>query len=138
MEPLAVLARLAGLEVERERRALAALDAQIEALRQQIAQLHAAAERERRGTGDLARARLLGAYLEASWRRLRAAATEQARLEQARTQQVARLIKQRLELKRLELLQARHEQRRRAEASRREQRELDEHALLGAARRPPT
>jgi len=138
MEPLAVLARLAGLEVERERRALAALDAPIETLRRRIADWGAEAELERRTAVDLASARLLGAYLEASRRRLGAAESELVRLEQARAQQAARLLEQRRELKRLELLRARHEQRRRTEAARREQRAIDELAVLGAARRAPS
>jgi flagellar export protein FliJ len=138
MDPIAVLVRLAGLAVERERRALAVLDAPIEALRRRIADWHAEAERERRTAVDLASARLLGAYLEASRRRLGAAESELARLEQARAQQAARLLEQRRELKRLELLRQRHEQRRRTEAARREQRAIDELALLGAARRMPS
>jgi flagellar export protein FliJ len=48
------------------------------------------------------------------------------------------LLEQRRELKRLELLRARHEQRRRTEAARREQRAIDELAVLGAARRAPS
>ena len=137
MEPRAVLARLAGLEVERERRALAALDGQIEGFQRQIARWRAEVEHERRTAVDLAGARLLGAYLEASRRRLGAAVSQLARLEQARAQQAARLLERRRELKRLELLRARLEQRRRTEAARREQRAVDELALVGAARRPP-
>jgi len=135
MDHLAVLVRLAGREVERERRALAELDARIEPLRQQIALARAEAERERRAATDLDSARLLAAYLEASRRRLQNAATELARLEQARARQLARLVEQRLGLKRLELLQARDAERRQAEAARRERRELDELAVIGAARR---
>jgi flagellar export protein FliJ len=135
MDHLAVLLRLAGLEVERERRALAAIDAAIEALRQEIALARAEAERERRAATDLAGARLLAAYLEGCRRRLQIAGTELARLEQARGQQLARLIEQRLERKRLELLRARDAQRRHAAATRREQRDLDELALVGPARR---
>ena len=137
MDHLAILVRLADLEVERERRALAGLDAQIGSLGQRIALAQAEARRERRAALDLAGARLLADYLEAHRRRLRAAETELAGLERARAQQVARLTKQRLERKRLELLQARHEQRRRAETLRREQQEIDEIALRGVARRRP-
>ena len=135
MDHLAVLVRLAGREVERERQALAELDATIEQLRQEIALARAEAERERRAATDLASARLLAAYLEASRRRLRGAGTELARLEEARARQLTRLVEQRLELKRLELLRARDAQRRQVEASRRERRELDELAVIGAARR---
>jgi flagellar export protein FliJ len=135
VDHLAVLVRLAGLEVERERRALAELDATLDQLRHQIALARAEAERERRAATDLAGARLLAAYLAASGRRLRMAATELARLEQARAGQLTRLIEQRLELKRLELLRARDAQRRQVEASRRAQRNIDELALIGAARR---
>ena len=135
MDPLAVLVRLAGLEVERERQALAELDATLEPLRDQIAQARAEAERERRAATDLAGARLLAIYLEGSRRRLRSAEAEVARLEQARARQLARLIEHRLERKRLELLQARNVQRRQIEAARREQRNADELAVIAAARR---
>ena len=136
MEPLAVLARLAGLEVERERRGLVALDDQLEGLRRQIADAQAAAEHERRIALDFAGARLLAAYLEAHRQRLEAAQAELARLEQARGGQLARLMAERLELRRLELLQTRQERRLRAEALRRERKGLDELALLtrGAGR----
>ncbi len=136
MDPLGVLARLAGLEVERERRALAALDDQLDRLRGQIAAAQAAAEHERRAALDFTGARLLAAYLEAHRQRLQIAQTELARLEQARAAQLARLLAERLELRRLELLQTRQDRRRRAEALRRERKGLDELALLtrGAGR----
>ena len=130
-----MLVRLAGLEVERERRTLSGLEDAIAQVRQQIAIGRAEAECERRGAVDMAGARLLAAYLEASRRRLAAADAARAGLERARAQQVACLLERRLELKRLELIRQRHEQRRQAEALRRERRELDELAVLGAARR---
>jgi flagellar protein FliJ len=130
MDPLAVLVRLAGLEVERERRALVALDDQLDRLRQQIAAAEAEALSERRGALDLVGARLLAAYLEAHRQRRRAAEEELARLEQARAAQLARLMAGRLELKRLEVLQTRQSRRREALASRRERKGLDELALL--------
>ncbi len=130
MDPLGVLARLAGLEVERERRALAALDGQLDELQRQIAEAQAAAERERRAALDFAGARLLAAYLEAHRQRLEAARAELARLEPARATQLDRLMAARLELRRLELLQARQDRRRRADARRRERKGLDELALL--------
>jgi len=135
VDHLAVLVRLAGLEVDRERRALAGIDAQIETLRQRLALAQAAARRERDGALDLAYARLLADYLEAHRRGLRSLQSELAVLERERAQQAARLIEQRLELKRLELLRARQQERRRAAARRREQREIDEIALRAAARR---
>jgi flagellar export protein FliJ len=130
MEPLAVLARLAGLEVERERRALAALDDQLDRLREQIAQALALGLSERRHASDLAGAWALAVYLEAHRQRLLAAEAELAGLEEKRAQQLARLLDSRLELKRLELLQARLQRRRQTEAWRRERRSLDELALL--------
>ncbi len=130
MDPLAVLVRLAGLEVERERRALATLDDQLDRLRQKIAAAEAEAESERRGALDLVGARLLAAYLEAHRQWRRAAEAELARLEQARAAQLVRLMSRRLELKRLEVLRTRQDRRRRADALRRERKSLDELALL--------
>jgi flagellar export protein FliJ len=130
MAPLAVLARLAGLEVERERRALAALDDRLERLRHEIAAGEDATRRERQVVHDLDGARALAVYLEAERERRQAAETELARLEAARAQQLDRLMAARLELKRLDVLQARLDRRRRAEALRRERKGLDELALL--------
>jgi flagellar export protein FliJ len=130
MAPLAVLARLAGLEVERDRRALAALDDQLDRLRRQIAEAEAQDRRERQAVVDLAGARALALYLEAQRQRRRAAEAEISRLEAARAQQLARMLASRLELKRLEVLQARQDRRRRVEAQRRERQSLDELALL--------
>jgi flagellar biosynthesis chaperone FliJ len=130
MQPLAVLARLAALEVEHERRALAALDEQLDRLRREIEQAMALALSERRHASDLTGARTLALYLEAHRQRLRAAEAERASPEEKRARQLARLLDSRLELKRLELLQARLQRRRRTEALRRERRDLDELALL--------
>jgi flagellar export protein FliJ len=130
MAPLAVLDRLAGLEVERERRALAALDDRLERLRHEIAAAEDAARRERQVVHDLDGARALAVYLEAERQRRQAAQTELARLQAARAQQLDRLMAARLELKRLDVLQARLDRRRRAEALRRERKGLDELALL--------
>jgi flagellar export protein FliJ len=130
MQSLPVLARLAALEVERERRALAALDADLHGIGQQIAKLDAELEREIQAAVDLAGARALAVYLEAQRQRRDAAEGEIARLQQARATQLARLLAGRLELKRLEVLQARLDRRRRAEALRLERKNLDELALL--------
>ncbi len=109
MAPLAVLARLAGLEVERERRALAALDDRLERLRRQIAKAEVEAASERRCGLDLAGARALSVYLEAHRQRRQAAEAERADLEEQRARQLARLLAARLELKRIEVLQIRQE-----------------------------
>jgi flagellar export protein FliJ len=130
MQSLPVLARLAALEVERERLALAALDADLQGLRQQIAELDADLEREIQAAVDLAGVRALAVYLEAQRQRRDAAETEMTRLQQTRAAQLARLLAGRLELKRLEVLQARLDRRRRAEAVRLERKRLDELAML--------
>jgi flagellar export protein FliJ len=136
MEALAVLARLAGLEIERERRALAALDHDLHRLRRQIDETDAELQRELRTVFDLAGARALALYLEAQLRRRHAAEAECAQLQQAHAAQLGRLLASRLELKRLDLLRARLDRRRRAEALRLERKSLDELALLtrGAGR----
>jgi flagellar export protein FliJ len=130
MQPLAVLVRLAGLKVERERRALAALDDQLDHLRRAIAQAEAEALNERQGASDFTAARALAVYLEAHRQHLQAAEAELARLAEQRTQQLARLMAGRLKLKRLEVLQTRLKRRRQTEALRRERKSLDELALL--------
>jgi flagellar export protein FliJ len=130
MQSLPVLARLAAFEVERERRGLAALDTDLQVLRQQIAELDAELAREIQAAVDLAGARALAVYLEAQRQRRDAAETEITRLQQTRAAQLARLLAGRLELKRLELLQARLDRRRRAEALRLERKRLDELAML--------
>jgi flagellar export protein FliJ len=61
---------------------------------------------------------------------------ELADLERARTAQLGRLVEQRLELRRMELLQGRQRERRQAAEQAREQRMIDEFALIRAARRP--
>jgi flagellar export protein FliJ len=130
MQSLPVLARLAAFEVERDWRALAALDTDLHGLRQQIAELDAELAREIQAAVDLAGARALAVYLEAQRQRRDAAEAEIARLQQARAAQFARLLAGRLELKRLEVLQARLDRRRRAEALRLERKSLDELTLL--------
>ncbi len=135
MDPLGVLARVAGLEIERERRGLAELDQRLQALRQSISAAQAEAERERRAIVDLAGTRLLAAWLEAHRQRLQAATAELSRLGQARAAQLAQVMAARLELKRLELLQTRQQRRREAEALRVERKRLDELASLTAGPR---
>ena len=120
MDALALLARLAGQEVERARRDLAAIDAHIERRQQEIAREQSA--------------RQLAIWLAASRQRRALAERELERLEGERAAQLARLGEHRLELKRLELLRARRQERRQTEERRREQRADDEQALLRAAR----
>jgi flagellar export protein FliJ len=135
VDPLALLARLAGQEVERARRTLAALDAQLDARRQEMAREQTEIARESSAATGLDAARQLATWLVARRQRRRLAERELERLEAARATQLARLGEQRLELKRLERLQARRQERQRAQAHRREQRAADELALLQAARR---
>lgn len=134
MDALALLARLAGQEVERARQGLAAIDAQIEQRHLEIAREQRAVEREAGAASGLEGARQLATWLAASRQRRRLAERELERLEGERAAQIARLGEQRLELKRLELLQARRHERRQAEARQREQRADDEFALLRATR----
>ena len=134
MDVLALLARLAGQEVERARQDLAAIDAQIDGRRQEIAREQSAVEREAAAASGLEGARQLATWLAASRQRRRLAERELERLEAARAAQLARLGEQRLELKRLELLQARRQERQRAATRQLEQRAADEQALLRVAR----
>ena len=134
MDALALLARLAGQEVERARQGLAAIDAQIEQRHLEIAREQSAVERETGAASGLEGGRQLASWLTASRQRRRLAERELERLEGERAAQIARLGEQRLELKRLELLQARRHERRQAEARQREQRADDELALLRATR----
>ena len=131
-----MLARLAGQEVERERQELGALDAELEQQRASITRKQAAIERECHAAGEPESARLLATWLPAARQRLHVAQGELEGLEGARAAQLARLVERRLELKRMELLQARRQARREADARVREQRTIDELALLRAARRP--
>jgi len=137
MDSLALLARLAGQEVERARLALAAIDAQIDARRQEIAREHEQVEREAGAASGFEGARQLATWLVASRQRRQLAERALERLEGARSAQLARLGAQRLELKRLELLQARRQERLQADARQREQRAADELASIRAARRRP-
>jgi len=137
MDSLALLARLAGQEVERARLALAAIDAQIDARRQEIAREHEQVEREAGAASGVEGARQLATWLVASRQRRRLTERALERLEGARSAQLARLGAQRLELKRLELLQARRQERLQADARQREQRAADELAAIRAARRRP-
>ena len=137
MDSLALLARLAGQEVERARLALAAIDAQIDARRQEIAREQEQVEREAGAASGFEGARQLATWLVASRLRRRRAERALERLEGARSAQLARLGAQRLELKRLELLQARRQERLQADARQREQRAADELAAIRAARRRP-
>lgn len=134
MDALALLARLAGQEVERGRQGLAAIDARIEERQQEIAREQSAIEREAGAASGLEGARQLAIWLTASRQRRRLAERELERLEGERAAQLARLGRHRLELRRLELLQARRQQRRQAEERQREQRAADELTLLRAAR----
>ena len=134
MDALALLARLAGQEVERARRDLAAIDAHIERRQQEIAREQSAIGREAAAASGLEGARQLAIWLAASRQRRALAERELERLEGERAAQLARLGEHRLELKRLELLRARRQERRQTEERRREQRADDEQALLRAAR----
>jgi hypothetical protein len=134
MDGLALLARLAGQKVEQERRALGAIDLELDRQLHARAREQALIAREAAAATGLEGARLLATWLAASRQRQELAERELERLEAARATQLARMIEQRLELKRLELLQARRRARRRAEAARLEQRAADELALLRAAR----
>jgi flagellar export protein FliJ len=136
MDALALLARLAAQEVERERQALAAIDAQLDEQRRRLEQERASIGRERAAASDLTGARALATWLVASGRRVQLAEKELADLERARTAQLGRLVEQRLELRRMELLQGRQRERRQAAEQAREQRMIDEFALIRAARRP--
>jgi flagellar export protein FliJ len=130
-----VLERLAAQEVERERLALAALDAAIAEQQRKVAQEIATLPREQEAAGGLADgAALYAKWLAGSRRRRQAAEREIERLAQARAEQMRRLIERRLERKRLELLRARARARHEAAARRREQHEADELATLRAAR----
>lgn len=132
MDPLDILVRLAEQEVERARRALAEFD-------QRIAQLTDRIECERAGLeralGDPAPGPLLAAFVEASRERIRKDREQLADLEIGRRQKAARLLDHRIELKRLELLRDRRRVQEQIEAERREQKEVDEQAVLQAARR---
>jgi flagellar export protein FliJ len=134
MERLATLARLGAQEVERERRALGALDQTIGRLHRRLEAWRAEQERELRAGVSLGAGPSLAAFLEASRERIRAARAELRRLAAEREAQAARLLDRRLELKRLELLIARQRQRREIEARRREQGAADALALLRMAR----
>jgi flagellar export protein FliJ len=136
MDALALLARLAAQEVERERQALAAIDAQLDEQRRSLEQERASIGRERAAASDLTGARALATWLVASRRRVQLAESELADLERARTAQLGRLVEQRLDLKRMELLEGRQQERRQAAEQAREQRMIDELALIRAARRP--
>lgn len=136
MQALAVLARLARQQIDRERQALGALDTAMADTHAEIGRLRQSVADERQaaipGVGDA----FLAAYITASRKRERSLLTRLAALEQARLGQVERLLEQRLGLKRLELLTGRRAERRQAALQRADQRALEDliQARRGRAR----
>ena len=136
MDALAVLVRLARQALDEERHALSATDRAIAVLCGQLAELRAAAERERRAACGLAdgSARLV-AYLRRLHGRIHRLETELRRLEHQRETVAARLAERHVELKRLELLVGRRAEQARIERMRHEQKATDELVAARQGRR---
>jgi flagellar export protein FliJ len=136
VDALAALLRLARQERDAARHALAAVDQASAAVRDQLAGLHAAAERERAAPCELAdgNSRLV-AYLRRLAGRARELQAELDRLERRREAVAARLAERHLELRRLQILVERRAERARVERRGREQKALDE--LVATRRRRP-
>ncbi|MGI9421279.1 MAG: flagellar FliJ family protein [Geminicoccaceae bacterium] len=127
MKALGVLQRLAGQAVDRERRALLAIGAEITEVEGRIENWMRTMENEASASPDFRTSgATLPAFIEASKARVRALEERLADLQQAHEAQLERVRRERVEEKRFERLAERRSKQAALEAAAREQKTIDD------------